>query len=254
LLHAPEQAFINIDDRCIYNCAFCNNARSSKSRFLKNYDDKKFIDLILKVSQRPDFKGVALTSGIYPNNKAIIKRMVHIIEGIRKKLPSIPIGVEPCINEKKEIIQLKEAGADEIKINIQAANKDIFERVCPDMDYEKIFQMLDYAVEIFGKNKVTSNIIYGLGEKKLDIINSIEKLVNIGVVPNLRLVKISNTNKKRIENVVGKSLGKLPTADYMVSLAKQCKEILRKNNLTTLEFKTMCHKCTCCDIVPFYDV
>jgi hypothetical protein len=29
---------------------------------------------------------------------------------------------------------------------------------------------------------------------------------------------------------------------------------LTENGLSTLTFDTMCHACTCCDIVPFKDV
>ena len=39
VLHAPRQAFINLENRCIYNCAFCN---LSEHRFLQNYDKDKF--------------------------------------------------------------------------------------------------------------------------------------------------------------------------------------------------------------------
>ncbi|HDM25155.1 MAG TPA: radical SAM protein [Thermoplasmatales archaeon] len=254
LFHAPEQAFINIEDRCIYGCIFCNNARLSKNSFLQKYNDSMFVDLILKASKREDFKAVALTSGVYPDTKTIIKRMTHIIKEIRKKLPIIPIGVEPYVEDKNEIIQLKEAGADEIKINIQTPNKQVFKKTCPGMKYEKILDLLDYAVEIFGENKVTSNIIYGLGEETVDILNNIELLAEKGVVPNLRLVRINDQNKKRIEKMMNRKLENPPSADYIVFLSKQLKNVLKDNNLTTLEFKTMCQPCNCCDIVPFYDI
>ena len=74
LLHAPRQAFINLDDRCIYSCAFCN---LSKQGFLQKYDAEKFVNLILKASNRSDFQAVALTSGVYPDNTEIIKKMCY---------------------------------------------------------------------------------------------------------------------------------------------------------------------------------
>ncbi|NOR17726.1 biotin synthase, partial [candidate division WOR-3 bacterium] len=50
--HAPGQAFINLENRCIYNCAFCS---LSEHRFLQDYDEDKFVDLIIKASKRSDF-------------------------------------------------------------------------------------------------------------------------------------------------------------------------------------------------------
>ena len=51
--HAPGQAFINLDNRCIYNCAFCS---LSEQKFLQEYDEDKFVDLIIKASKHSDFK------------------------------------------------------------------------------------------------------------------------------------------------------------------------------------------------------
>ena len=254
LFHAPEQAFINIEDRCIHGCVFCNNARLIKSSFLNNYNDDKFVNLILKVSERKDFKAVAITSGMYPDNKTIIRRMAYIVKNVRRMLPHIPIGVEPYVEEKNDILQLKDAGADEIKINVQASSKEFFTKICPGMKYERILDLLDYAVEVFGKNRVTSNIIYGLGEKTVDILSSLELLAEKGVVPNLRLVRINDQNKTRIEKAIGKKIDFFPSPDYMVYLSKKLKTILENNGLMTLKFKTMCQPCTCCDIVPFYDL
>jgi biotin synthase-related radical SAM superfamily protein len=40
----------------------------------------------------------------------------------------------------------------------------------------------------------------------------------------------------------------------MLRLATEERAILEKHGLSTLEFKTMCHACLSCDIVPFWDV
>jgi biotin synthase-related radical SAM superfamily protein len=42
--------------------------------------------------------------------------------------------------------------------------------------------------------------------------------------------------------------------DRMLKLAIIQQEILNKYRLKTGEFKTMCHKCGCCDIVPQVDI
>lgn len=250
LFHAPRQAFINLDNRCIYNCAFCN---LSKRGFLHEYDVEKFVKLILKASNRSDFQAVALTSGVYPDITKTIKNMCYIIKNVKEKLPDIPIGVEPCISNKKEILLLKKAGAEEIKINLQIPDKDLFGKICPDFDYGAIFNMLKESVELFGEGKVTSNIIYGLGESDKTIIESIKKLAEIGVVPTLRKIRTSELTKKKLEKATSYKLSNVPV-DRILRIACEHKKILEKHGLTTKTFKTMCHKCGCCDIVPFWDV
>ena len=250
VLHAPRQAFINLQNRCIYNCAFCN---LSEHIFLQNYDKDKFVDLIMKASKRNDFEGVALTSGIFPNNATIIKMMCEIIQDIKEKLPTIPIGVEPCIFNKEEIELLKKAGAEEIKINLQIPDRDLFGKVCPEFEYDDIINMLNEAVDIFGKGKVTSNIIFGLGELDETVIKTIETLASKGIVPTLRKIRINKGNKKKLETAISR---KIPhtSSDRILHLANEHKQILKKYNLTTKTFKTMCHPCGCCDIVSFRDI
>ncbi|UCD12933.1 MAG: radical SAM protein [Thermoplasmatales archaeon] len=250
LFHSPGQAFINLDDRCIYSCAFCNLAMQG---FLQKYDSEKFVKLILKASNHRDFQAVALTSGVYPENTELIKRMCYIVKKVKEKHPDIPIGVEPCISNKKEIILLKKAGFDEIKINLQIPDKKLFEKICPDFDYDNILNMLKVAVEHFGKGKVTSNIIYGLGESDKTIIESVKKLAKIGVVPTLRKIRINELNKKKLEEATSSGITNV-SVDRILRLAHEHKKILDNNSLTTKTFETMCHKCGCCDIVPFWDV
>ena len=250
VLHAPRQAFINLENRCIYNCAFCN---LSEHKFLQNYNKDKFVDLIIKASKRNDLEGIALTSGIYPKNSTVIKTMCEIIQDVKGKLPTIPIGVEPCIFNKKEIELLKKAGADEIKINLQIPDRYLFGKVCPDFSYDDTLNMLNEAVNIFGKGKATSNIIFGLGESDETIIKTIEALASKGIVSTLRKIRINKGNEKNLETAIS---GEIPhtSSDRILQLANEQKKILNKYNLTTKTFKTMCHPCGCCDIVPFWDI
>jgi len=249
LLHSPRQAFINLDDRCIYNCAFCN---LSNSGFFQKYNKQKFVKLILKASNNKNFQSVALTSGIYPNNDEIIKRMCYIIKNVKENLPNISIGVEPSILNKKDILLLKKAGANEIKINLQIPDKKLFSKLCPDFNYEDIFKFLEKAVKIFGKGKVASNIIYGLGESDRSVIKAIEMLAKIGAVPTLRAIRINEFNRRKLEDKISNRYPNI-SVERIVRFAHEHKNILIKKGLTTKTFETMCHKCGCCDIVPFWD-
>ena len=250
LFHAPGQVFINLDDRCIYNCAFCNLPNQG---YLIHYAGERFVTLILNALKRKEINSIAITSGVYPDNRTIIEKMCFIMQQIRKQDQFIPIGVESCIFDKKEIIALKNAGADEIKINVQIANKQLFEKICPDFDYDHILSLLKSAVGIFGKGKVASNIIYGLGESDKDLVQAINRLSGVGVVPTLRKIRINQFNKKKLEKRMGSKIPKLPS-ERILQLAYKQKKILEKYNLTTKSFDTMCHKCGCCDIVPYRDI
>ena len=248
--HAPQQAFLNISDQCIYNCAFCT--LQPKSRLTK-INDHKFITIINKSIESKKVKAVALTSGIYPNNTLIINRMMGITQAIKQHHPNVPIGVEPCIFKKQEIINLKKAGADELKLNLQTPNEQIFNCICPGFNHKKIKSLLKEAVTIFGENKVTSNILYGLGETNEQIISCMHDLALHGIAPNLRKIRISKFNKYKLKNALPSPLPQL-SFKRTLYLAKKQKEIMQQNNLTTQTWMTMCFACGCCDIIPFWDL
>ena len=81
-----------------------------------------------------------------------------------KKCPNVPIGVEPYISSISQIDSLKAAGATEIKINMETFDADIFKKVCGMLDMDWILECIGHACEVFGRGKVTSNIIIGMGE------------------------------------------------------------------------------------------
>ena len=248
--HAPGQIFLNLEDRCIYKCAFCSLPQKG---FLNEFNKERFAKLILKMLNRDNFQAVALTGGVYPDNTEIINKMCYIVQKIKEKLPTIPIGVEPCILNEKEILNLKTAGADEIKINLQIPDEKLFDKICPDFSYDNLYKMLKEAVEIFGKGNVASNIIYGLGESDRIVIETIERLAKIGVVPTLRKIRINKLNRTKLEEAMSCEIPST-SSDRIINLAYEQKKILEKFNLSTKTFKTMCHKCGCCDIVPFWDL
>jgi biotin synthase-related radical SAM superfamily protein len=194
-----------------------------------------------------------LTSGVFPDNAEVIKKMCCIIRGVKRVNPSVSVGVEPCIFKREEILSLKEAGADEIKINLQVPDRDLFKKVCPDFDYDGVLDMLHEAVEVFGRGKVASNIIYGLGESDVTIVNILEKLAKIGVVPTLRKIRINMLNQGKLEKAISNKPDEV-SVDRILKIAYRHRKVLEKYHLTTTTFDTMCHRCGCCDIVPFWDI
>lgn len=251
LLHAPYQAFVNIDQACVMDCKFCASPRL-ESALTKNLTDEKILRMIEEASRQEGFQSVALTSAVPISPAMTVERMAGLVRSVRKSLPDVPIGVEPYATRPDEIDVLREAGADEIKLNIESYDRDIFERVCPKRQYDHILHVINHAGEVFGRNSVCSNIIFGLGETDDNVLEGVKVLANMGAVATLRALRRNEYNMPELE----KALGPLPpvSPDRMLSLARAEKSILQDYRLTPLHFRTMCHSCLACDIVPFWDV
>ena len=249
--HCPRQAFFTLDPRCMYHCAYCS------SPLLDPKDDKhltvdRIMDMIHESMATQQVDCISFTSGVVGSIDDTVDRFIDVVKAVRSEYPDIPIGVEPYVSSEEHIRRLKEAGADEIKLNIECCDEMLFKAVCPDLDYNGIYRMLECAVGIFGRGKVVSNIIYGFGESDDEIGKTLDRLCSIGVIPGVRALRINDYNR---ENLV-KALGALPdeiTADRALKIAGMQKQAMLKYGMDSMTSKTMCMGCTCCDIVPFVD-
>ncbi|MFA5313654.1 MAG: radical SAM protein [Methanomassiliicoccales archaeon] len=251
IFHAPDQAFFNLDNRCIYRCAFCSAPLIDDTKE-KSRDLNGVIEQIIETHRNGPFGAVAITSGIPDTPEDTVERMVYVVRKVRESLPDVSIGVEPYITSMDQIDDLKRAGADEIKLNIESSNREIFAKVCSNKDYDLILRSIEHAAAVFGKGMVSSNIIIGMGETDEDVLEGVEHLASLGCVATIRSIRTNDMNRWAIDQI----LGKVEKVDEgrLLRLGKGQKRILEEHGLTTLNFKTMCHRCGCCDIVPFVDI
>ena len=252
LLHAPNQVFINLASPCIFNCKYCATPKL-KTRFM--LEPRRLLALIRSTLKRGrEIKAVSLTSGIIDTESKTIKLMTSAIKLIRRELDhQIPIGIEPYVTRNNNIDQLYSAGADEIKVNVESFDKDIVKVVCPEKDHNKITSALEHSSKVFGKNRVCSNAIIGLGEHDSTVLNGLEWMAERGIVTNLRPLLINPYRKQDLIDTT-QNKAERPRAERMLKLALSHKSILEKHGLKTFLFKTMCHKCTGCEITPQQDV
>jgi len=251
LYHSPEQAFFNLGQECIFDCLFCTSRKLSKD-VAKDLDLDRVVELILEAHRKGELKAVALTSAVVGSIRETIDRMTYVVDKVRQALPDVPIGVEPYVESFEDIDRLRNAGANEIKINIESFDPRIIAIACPKLELEKQLEFLRYAVQVFGRGKVTSNIIIGLGETDRNVLEGVSTLASLGVVPSIRALKINPMNRVVMEAALGKLNPVTP--ERLLHLNQEAKLILMAHGLSTTSYHTMCHECGCCDIVPFRDL
>ena len=250
VFHCPEQAFFTLDPRCRFRCAFCTSPLLDRGGV--PLTDDEIVGKIREAVKTQKVVAVSLTSGVVGTVDDTVDRFVSCVTAVRKEFPDMPIGVEPYASSSDHLLRLKRAGADEIKLNLESPSETIFEKVCPDLDWNGIWKLLGEAVGIFGKGKVTSNIIFGMGETDGELEACMERLCAMGVVPTLRALRTSGANSPALVAAIG--VQPPVTKDRILHLAHMQKTILSKHGLDTLGANTMCLECTCCDIVPFRDI
>lgn len=252
LFHTPNQAFFSLASPCIFDCKYC---ATPKLKLKFKLEPEKIVELIRSALRRKKrLEAIALTSGVIGSERKTIQLMTDTIKLIRNELdPQIPIGVEPFVTKKEHIDELYSAGCDEIKINVESFDKEIVKAVCPDINYNKVLSALEYSASVFDKNRVCSNVLIGLGESDENVLNGLEWMAERSVVANLRPLLI---NPYRTQDLAKATQDKAlrPSATRILQLAKNYKSILNHHRLKTHSFKTMCHKCTGCEIAPQQDI
>ena len=86
ILHCPNQAYLTISEKCIYDCKFCSVPKIGNK--IKTKDE------ILKLLENSvdTFHAISLTSGVFQDPKKDIDYIIDIITSIINKY-NVPIGV-----------------------------------------------------------------------------------------------------------------------------------------------------------------
>jgi biotin synthase-related radical SAM superfamily protein len=240
LAHCPDQAFITLCERCVFDCKYCPVPR------LQGHvkSEEEILRIIDEVLRAGNLKAISLTSGVETSIEGEVERVLKLLPAL--KIYNVPVGVSVYPTEGCSR-KFYEAGVSEVKYNVETIDREIFKKVCGDLSLDYILDRLREAVDVFGKNRVFSNFIIGLGESDDSVRDGIETLAKMGVIPVLRPV---NPHPLR----AGDCFTERPSPERLLKLAKLEAEILKKYGLDPGLAKTMCLKCTGCDIVPFVDL
>lgn len=245
LAHAPEQLFFLLYKDCFNGCKFCplTYKKSDKPHYSWERMKARIVESIPHGIQ-----SIGITSSC-PAGKTedeLVDELVCIIRKIRILVgENIPIGVSLKTPTKKSLLRLKDCGVCEMRLNLEIYNAELSTYLMPNKKIDEIIHSIKIAVDIFGKNKVSSNLIIGLGESDKDILNGIDKLAEIGAIATLYPydpLDIENDTFKR------------PSTERIYRLALKHKEILEKHHLNPNELKTMCCACAASHLYPGKDL
>ncbi|MDK2889530.1 MAG: hypothetical protein PWR21_161 [Methanoculleus sp.] len=233
-LHCPRQAYITVSGTCIFCCRYCPVPDLPGRR----KGIAEVVEMVASVADRID--AIAITSGVA---SSIEEEEAYVLEVVAALRPfKLPIGVS-IYPRPGTPARLHALGVAEVKFNIEAATPDLFSEMCPGLSWDAVWESLSSSVALFGKDRVYSNVIVGLGETDEDLERVMEDLAAIGVIPVLRPLTPA-------ASLAGRSR---PSADRLLSLCETHERILRQAGLDPRRALTMCAACTGCDLTPGRD-
>jgi len=192
---APTTAYLMTyrKGKCVANCGFCPQARESHSRtdMLSRvswpaFPIEKILSGLDKAVIDDEIKRVCIQALNYPE---VFTDLIALTRAIHQKV-NVPISISCQPLNSENIRQLAEAGAERIGIPLDAATEELFDKIKGlsaggPYSWKKQFKLLSDAVNIFGKSKVSTHLIVGLGETEREMVKIIQRCVDMSVLPAL---------------------------------------------------------------------
>ena len=173
------------------DCLYCNinstaGAYSTDNIFLKT--PKQVGEVVAAVYNEVGGTHVNITGGFIPERREI-EYYADVADEIRERTGLDDFNGTAVLGAPLDfgvIDKYKEAGYRTIAMNIEIWDKNIFKAICPGKEKrcggrENWVNALEYAVKVFGRGRVRSNIVAGI-EPKQSILEGVEYLASKGVI------------------------------------------------------------------------
>lgn len=166
----PTTAYIMLGERCIRNCAFCAQARTSTAgaKFLSRVawhgeEEDRAIAAIGQAYMEGKIKRVCLQVVETPASFTIVARALAKF----KAYPGLPVVVSCHIANVDQAAQLFELGAARLGIALDVATPSLFASI-KGGSFAQRWQLLSNCAERF-PGKITTHLIVGLGETEKEM-------------------------------------------------------------------------------------
>lgn len=123
----------------------------------------------------------------------IASKIAPLVESISYE--GIVAVISPPNNEKL-LYDLRESGVQKVVFNLEAITETGFKKYCPgksDLGFGFFVDRLKYAIDIFGKGSVWTNLVYGLEDKE-EMLVKCSELVKDGVVISANVLHLDKGN------------------------------------------------------------
>ncbi len=180
---------------CRANCAYCGLARHREAE--RDYADRNFIrvdwpavpyadvlDLMAAGADGRRFHRMCISMITHPNSDEDTR---VVLRQWMARVPHVPVSIlsNPTTMSRADVQELKDIGADIFTAALDAANPEIFDRtrgrgVASPHSWEKYWEIIHAAAEIFGPEKFGAHLIVGMGESEHDVLTQVQAIRDLG--------------------------------------------------------------------------
>ena len=104
-----------------------------------------------------------------------------------ERVKHVPVSIlsNPTTMTRQDVQELKDIGADIFTVALDACNREVFDRtrgsgVQSPHSWDKYWEILHAATEIFGPERFGAHLIVGMGESDHDVLTQVQKIRDLG--------------------------------------------------------------------------
>jgi biotin synthase-related radical SAM superfamily protein len=181
---APTTAYLMLGGRCIMDCGFCAQARSSQasaSRLLSRvtwpeFDQPQTLALLAKAVERGSIRRCCLQVTVA---EGYVQRTLEMIRAVRETC-AVPVDAAILPRDMAQVEELLAAGVDHIGFGLDAACERVFQRV-KGGSWARHLSLIEEAARRFPGHGAV-HLIVGLGESEQEMTEMIQQMHDLGLI------------------------------------------------------------------------
>lgn len=248
LLHGQDVLATTVVQMCVRwrrpqeRCQFCGIENSLERGSTIAVKTPEQLAEVAEAAVRLDgIKQFIMTTGTINYRDRGVRYLANCSQAVKAAVAiDIQAQFEPPEN-LDDLQLLREAGVDSVGMHLESFDQTVRARVTPgkaQISLDRYFEAFERAVEIFGRNQVSSYLIVGLGETPASIIEGCRRLAEIGVYPFV----------VPLRPIIGTPLqdNLAPDPALMEHIYRQVAAINKESGLNWRNSKAGCARCGAC--------
>jgi radical SAM protein (TIGR04043 family) len=250
LLHGRDVLATTVVQTCIryaedQRCRFCSIEESLRSGATVAAKTPAQLAEVAEAAVRLDgIRQMVMTTGTTTGPDRGARNLVRCVRAVLEAVPGLPIQVqiEPPA-DLGVIAELHEAGATSIGIHVESLDESARLRWMPGKgsvpiaEYEAAW---DEAVRVFGRNRVSTYLLVGLGEDPDELIAGAGRLIERGVYPFVVPMR------PMVGTLAHADGAKSAPADVVHRITTEVARLLRAAGMTGADQEAGCAACGAC--------
>jgi len=183
---APTTAYLMLGGRCVMDCGFCAQARSSQASALKlsrvtwpEFDQAQTLALLARAVERGGIKRCCLQVTVA---EGYFQRTLEVIRAVRETC-DVPVDAAILPRDIAQVEELLAAGIDHIGFGLDAACERVFQRV-KGGSWARSLSLIEEAARQF-PGHLAVHLIVGLGETEREMAEMIQQMHDLGLIVGL---------------------------------------------------------------------